>query len=151
MERLHRGITRDAYHSYNMRREALHQMDLVHVNRWFQKVEVSHHIEPRGFLRENPPTYIQSGRAPAEFLQFAAGVRGKMRKEVVWDGTHAKVRSPWRLRRYERAVRSTRRFASRSWKDEDAARIAKDILGQLPGLYRFLRDPWVSWNSNGAG
>lgn len=144
------AITRDAYHSYNAVTEASHQMDLVHVNRWLQKVEVSHHIEPRGFLVEKPPKYEQAGRPPAEFLRFAEGVRARLKGAVVWHETHEKVPSPWRYRRYDRAVRSMTRWVARAWKDRDAVRIAKDISGQLPGLFLFLRDPWVSWNSNGA-
>jgi transposase len=144
------GLTRDGYHSYNVLLEALHQMDLVHVNRWLQKGEVSYHIEPRGFLKEKPPRFLQAGRPPAEFLRFAEGIRSRLREAVLWHEPHDKVQSPWRFRHYERAVGSMRRFVSRLWKDPDAARIAKDILGQLPGLFLFLRDPWVSWNSNGA-
>lgn len=144
------GLTRDAYHSYNVLEEANHQMEPVHVNRWLQKVEVSHHIEPREFLIEKPPKYEQAGRPPAEFLQFATGVSARLQEPVLWHEGHAKLRSRARDQRQVRVVKWMRRFGSRLWKGEGVVRIAKDINGRLPGLYLFLKDPLVSWNSNDA-
>ncbi|EQD70204.1 transposase, partial [mine drainage metagenome] len=41
-------LTHDGLDSYNSVTGAEHQMDLVHANRWLQKVEASHGIRPRG-------------------------------------------------------------------------------------------------------
>ncbi|MGI0151522.1 MAG: IS66 family transposase, partial [Thermoplasmata archaeon] len=135
---------------YNSVREAGHQMDLVHANRWLQKVEASHGIRPRGFLKEEGPTFERAGRPPREFLRFAAGVRARLRAEVRWTERYPTASVPTRERRYGRAVRSMGRFLTREWKDPDAARIADELGQRLGTLFTFVRDPGTSWNSNEA-
>lgn len=144
------NLTHDAYAAYNVLANAAHQMDLVHVNRWLQKVEVEHGIVPRGFLRVEEPQFTRAGHPPEEFLEFAAGVRARMREEVLWHEAHPKARSSERERRHARAVGVMHLFLARRWKDTDVRRLSNEIFTQLPRLYLFLRDPRVSWTSNGA-
>ncbi|EQD43507.1 transposase IS66, partial [mine drainage metagenome] len=144
------GLTRDGYAAYNWVTTAEHQMDLVHVNRWLQKVEVKHHIEPRGFLRAKRPRFLRAGRPPKESLTFAKGVRARLASEVRWTKRYREASQKARERRYRRAVRSMGRFLAHPWKDPDAKRIAKETGDRLGILYTFVRDPRVSWNSNGA-
>jgi transposase len=143
-------LTHDGLDAYNAVEAAEHQMDLVHANRWLQKVEASHGIYPRGLLREEAPTYERAGRPPAEFLRFAAGVRARLRAEVQWVERYPKASAAARKRRYRRAVVSMGRFLSRGWKDRDARRIADELGQRLETLFTFVRVPGVSWNSNGA-
>ncbi len=143
-------LTHDGLDAYNSVEDAAHQMDLVHANRWLQKVEASHGIRPRGFLKEETPTYERAGRPPAEFLRFAAGVRARLRKEVRWTGRYPKASAASRVRRYRRAVRSMGRFLAREWRDADAVRIADELGQRLETLFTFVRDPGTSWNSNEA-
>ncbi len=143
-------LTHDGLDSYNAVSEAIHQMDLVHANRWLQQVEASHGIPPRGLLSRQGPTYRRAGRPPKEFLEFADGVRGRLRAEVRWTEGHRKAGERARERRYRRAVASMDRFLSRVWRDEDAVRIAKEMGQRLERLFTFVRDPGVSWNSNEA-
>ncbi len=143
-------LTHDGLDSYNSVDGAEHQMDLVHANRWLQKVEASHGIRPRGFLKEEGPTYLRAGRPPKEFLVFAAGVRVRLRKEVRWTERYPTASLGARERRYRRAVRSVGGFLSREWRDEDALRIAKELGQRLETLFTFVRRPGVPWNSNEA-
>ncbi len=46
---------------YNSVEGAERPMDMVHVNRWLQKVEASRGIRPRGLLKEEGPTYLRAG------------------------------------------------------------------------------------------
>ncbi|EQD75270.1 transposase, partial [mine drainage metagenome] len=71
-------LTHDGLDSYNGVTEAVHQMDLVHVNRWLHKVEASHGIETRGLLSGRGPKFRRAGRPPKEFLSFAAGIRDRL-------------------------------------------------------------------------
>jgi transposase len=143
-------LTHDGLDSYNSVDGAEHQMDLVHANRWLQKVEASHGIRPRGLLKEETPTFERAGRPPGEFLKFAEGVRARLRAEVRWAERYPTVSLRTRERRYGRAVRSMERFLSREWRDEDAVRIAKELGQRLGTLFTFVRDPGTSWNSNEA-
>ncbi len=143
-------LTHDGLDAYNSVKEAGHQMDLVHSNRWLQKVEASHGIRPRGFLTEEGPTFERAGRPPAEFLRFAAGVRARLRREVRWTERYPQVSAAARARRYGRAVRSMGRFLTQEWRDPDAARIADELGQRLETLFTFVRDPGTSWNSNEA-
>ncbi|EQD77504.1 hypothetical protein, transposase, partial [mine drainage metagenome] len=113
-------LTHDGLDSYNSVDGAEHQMDLVHANRWLQKVEASHGIRPRGLLKEERPTYQRAGRPPREFLEFAAGIRSRLRSEVRWTERYSTASLRARERRYRRAVRSMGGFLSREWRDEDA-------------------------------
>ena len=143
-------LTHDGLDAYNSVKGAGHQMDLVHANRWLQKVEASHGIRPRGFLTEEGPTFEQAGRPPAEFLRFAAGVRARLRREVRWTERYPTASAAARARRYGRAVRSMGRFLAREWRDRDAVRIADELGQRLETPFTFVRDPGVSWNSNEA-
>ena len=143
-------LTHDGLDAYNSVKGAVHQFDLVHGNRWLQKVEASHGIRPRGFLLEEPPTYERAGRPPAEFLRFAAGVRARWRREVEWVERHPKGSIAARERRYRRAVRSMGRFLARGWRDEDVVRISDELRQRLGAQFTFVRIPGVSWNSNEA-
>ncbi|MGI0130449.1 MAG: IS66 family transposase [Thermoplasmata archaeon] len=143
-------LTHDGLDSYNTVTEAIHQMDLVHANRWLQQVEASHGIAPRGLLSTRGPTYRRAGRPPKEFLRFAAGVRARLRAEVRWAERYPGASESARERRYRRAVGSMDRFLSEEWRDADAVRIAKELGQRLERLFTFVRIPGVSWNSNEA-
>jgi len=143
-------LTHDGLDSYNSVDEAEHQMDLVHANRWLQKVEAGHGIRPRGLLKEEGPTYLRAGRPPKEFLRFAAEVRMRLRSEVRWTERYPTASPSARERRYRRAVRSMGRFLSREWRDPDAVRIAKELGQRLETLFTFVRRSGVSWKSNEA-
>ncbi|EQD36285.1 transposase IS66, partial [mine drainage metagenome] len=143
-------LTHDGLDSYNGVTEAVHQMDLVHVNRWLQKVEASHGIETRGLLSRRGPTFRRAGRPPKEFLTFAAGIRDRLAAEVRWVEGHPEALERVRSRRYGKAVRSMARFLSRRWRDEDVVRIVGELRQRLDRLFTFVRIPGVSWNSNEA-
>ena len=143
-------FTHDGLGSYNSVTEADHQMDLVHVNRWFQAVEARHGIRPRGFLKKEAPTFERAGRPPREFLEFAAGVRARLRAEVQWVERHPEASSAARDRRYRRAVGSMEEFVELPWQDEDVTRLVGEIGQRIDWLYTFVRIPGTPWNSNEA-
>ncbi len=143
-------LTHDGLDSYNAVVGAIHQMDLVHVNRWLQKVEAQHGIRPRGLLKKEGPSFERAGRPPREFLEFAEGVRARLRGEVRWAERHPAAPAKLREARYATAVAWMREFLSRGWRDEDAVRIAKEMGQRLETLFTFVRIAGVSWNSNEA-
>ena len=144
------SLTHDGLNSYNSVIGAVHQFDLVHGNRWLQKVEAQRGIETRGFLKAVPPKFLRRGRPPKEFLEFAKGIRQRFAKEVKWVEGHPKALLKKRIHRYGRAVRSMERFLTRPWKDEDVVRLAREYRQRLTTLYTFVRVPGTPWNSNEA-
>jgi transposase len=143
-------LTHDGLASYNAVEQANHQMDLVHANRWLQKVEASRGIRPRGLLKEEAPTYERAGRPPKEFLEFAAGIRSRLAAEVRWVEGNPNASEQTRAARYREAVNSMAEFLSRPWRDGDAARIAGELQQRLETLFTFVRIPGTPWNSNEA-
>jgi transposase len=143
-------LTHDGLASYNSVEGAIHQMDLVHVNRWLQKVEASHGIRPRGLLKEEDPSFERAGRPPAEFLEFARGVRSRLAAEVRWTEANPKADAAARESRYRAAVTTMAGFLSMAWRDEDAARISEGLEQRLETLFTFVKKAGVSWNSNEA-
>lgn len=144
------SLTHDGLDSYNSVTGAVHQFDLVHGNRWLQKVEAQRGIETRGFLKEVPPKFLRQGRPPKEFLKFAKGIRQRFADEVKWVEGHPKAPLKKRVLRYGRAVRSMDRFLARPWKDRDVVRLAGEYRQRLHTLYTFVRVPGTPWNSNEA-
>ncbi len=143
-------MTHDGWEPYDALTEVVHQMDLVHVNRWLQKAEARHGIEPRGLLSGREPRFCRAGRPPKELLRFVEGVRARLAAEVRWVEAHPASSPGRRARRYARARASMGRFLSRMWWDGDAVRMAGSIRERLDTLYTFVRVAGVSWNSNEA-
>ena len=120
----------------------------IHINRHLQAVEVTHGIEPQGPRSLAPPKYRRAGHPPTTFLKFADGLRALLREAVEWS-EHAPASSlrarEKRARAYERRVR---RLCDPSSKDEDVARISRNLLKRMPHLFEFVRDARIPWHNN---
>lgn len=143
-------IVRDAWDPYDCLTTAGHQLDLLHVNRWLERAEYLHRVEPRPLLKEAEAKLMSAGRPPEEFLRFADGVRRIARGVIVWSEGHPDA--PGRVRR--RVERSARRALTRllnePWKDSDAVRIAKELRKRRRMLFTFVVTPGVPWHNNEA-
>ncbi len=143
-------IVRDAWDPYDCLTTAKHQLDLLHVNRWLERAEWTHRVEPRPLLREVEPKLMSAGRPHEEFLRFADGVRRILRGVIHWS--EANPEAPPRLRR--RVERSARRVLTRllnePWRDADAIRIAKELRHRRGQLFTFVTEPGVPWHNNEA-
>ncbi len=122
----------------------------IHINRHLQAVEVAHGIRPRGPRDLSPPIYERRGHPPTTFLRFAHRLRALVREAVEWSETtpastlRARVK---RARVYERRIR---RLCDSDSKDEDVARISRNLLKRMPHLFEFVRDARITWH-NKAG
>ena len=143
-------LVRDAWDPYDCLATAKHLLDLLHVNRWLERAEWLHRVEPRPLLREVEPQLRSAGRPPEEFLRFADGVRRILRGVILWSEGHPDA--PPRLRR--RVERSARRVLTRllnePWNDPDAVRIAKELRHRRGMLFTFVLEPGVPWHNNEA-
>jgi transposase len=78
-------IVHDGWVPYDIVRTADHQFDLLHANRWLERAEILHRLEPRPLLREVAPKLTAAGPPPKEFLEFADGVRWLLRHAIEWS------------------------------------------------------------------
>jgi transposase len=141
-------LVTDAWDPYNVVRGAKRQFDLLHGNRWLERVEVMRGIEPRPLLKACEATFTRPGRPPREFLGFADGLRSRFREAVRFAESKPSQRQ--RRRAYQKYRRSMHRFLGRAWKDRHVVRIAKELRAREDQLFTFVLDPKVPWHNNGA-
>ncbi|MCI4320650.1 MAG: IS66 family transposase [Thermoplasmata archaeon] len=143
-------IVHDGWVPYDIVRTASHQFDLLHANRWLEKEEILHRLEPRPLLREVPPKLTAAGPPPREFLEFADGVRGMLRDAIGWSERHPEATGAER-RHFSTTMRwRTVDHLRREWRDAGAARIAGELWKRRKSLYTFLAEPGVAWHNNEA-
>lgn len=142
-------LVRDGWDPYDaVTTAAAQQFDLLHANRWLERVEVQRGIEPRPLVMEREATFTRPGRPPREFLMFADGLRSRLRAAIVFVESEPSMKK--RLRMHAKLQWSMRRFLNKPWKDKDAARIAKELRSRQDQLFTFVLDPKVPWHNNGA-
>jgi len=144
------GLTRDAWKPYDFLEEVIHQLDLLHGNRWLERGEVLHRIEPRRLLSSKPAKLIGPGRPPSEYIEFCDGIR-KILKDAVLFGERQPVPTEQeRKLAYDHFMRSMVQFLGRNWTDKDAVRIAKELYRRREMLFQFVIHPEISWHNNDA-
>ena len=143
-------VVHDAWDPYDSLTSAKHQLDLLHVNRWLERAEWLHRVEPRPLLKEVEPKLVSAGRPPEEFLRFADGVRRTLRGVIRW--TEENPDAPKRVRRRVKrsAKRALTRLLKEPWRDPDAIRIAKELRSRRRMLFTFVTTPGVPWHNNSA-
>jgi transposase len=143
-------LVRDAWDPYDCLSTAKHQLDLLHVNRWLERAEWIHRVEPRPLLKRVEATLMSAGRPPEEFLRFADGVRRTLRGVILWSEGHPDA-SPRLRRAVERSARRVlTRLLNEPWRDSDAVRIAKELRKRRRMLFTFVIEPGVPWHNNEA-
>ena len=75
-------LGRDAWKPYDVVKCAGHQLDLLHVNRWLERAEIKHKIEPRTLLTSKPAKFTKPGRPPGKFLEFVDGIRSILKRAI---------------------------------------------------------------------
>ena len=143
-------LEHDAWDPYDAIRTADHQLDPVHVNRWLERAEVKHRVEPRPLLQEREAELTSAGHPPTELLRFVDGVRSIYREAILVVKDRERVPRAERRAAYLRARRVMSALLQVEWKDADAARIAKELRHRRGMLFTFLRKPGVPWNNNAA-
>lgn len=146
-----RGVlVHDGWQPYNVVTTAEHQLDLCHVNRWLERAEVLHRLEPRPLLKVVPPRLVSPGRPPTEFLDFAEGVRSILRGAIEWSDQNFMASAEQRMSYYRGARWDMADLLGKAWRDPDAARIAGELWKRRDMLFTFLIEPGVPWHNNGA-
>ncbi len=143
-------LVHDGWVPYDIIRTARHQLDLLHVNRWLEREEILHRLEPRPLLREVPPKLVSAGPPPKEFLEFADGVRALLRQAIEWSESHPDAPDEERRHVYTTMRWMTVDHLRKEWRDPAAARIARELWKRRKTLFTFLVVPGVAWHNNEA-
>jgi transposase len=142
-------LTRDAWKPYDVVKSG-HQLDLLHVNRWLERAEIRHRIEPRSLLTSKTAKLNGPGRPPEEFIQFSDGVRAILKDAIEFS---KKKPIPSRLERknaYSSYGKKMKAFLAKEWTDKDVVRIAKELRNRLEMLFTFVKKSGVDWHNNNA-
>jgi transposase len=140
----------DAWDPYDAITTAEHALDPVHVNRWLERAEVRHRVEPRRLLSEAPAKLVSAGHPPTELLRFVDGVRSIYREAILVVKDRPEVSPTERRRAYRRATARMATLLREGWKDRDAVRIAKELRKRRGMLFTFVRTPGVPYHNNSA-
>jgi transposase len=143
-------LVHDGWLPYEVITTAQHQLDLCHVNRWRERAEVLHRIEPRPLLKFVEAKRVGPGHPPTEFLEFADGVRWIVRNAIEWTDEHPDAPRSERMTFYRGVRWDMADHLRREWRDPDAARVAGELWKRRDMLFTFLIEPGVPWHNNGA-
>jgi transposase len=143
-------IVHDGWVPYDIVRTARHQFDLLHANRWLDREEILHRLEPRPLLRDVAPTLTAAGPPPREFLEFADGLPWLLRHAIEWSERNLEAPGREATRVLHVDAMDDRVHLRRVWRDPGAARIASELWKRRASLSTFLVVPGVAWHNNEA-
>ena len=139
-------MVHDAWKPYDAITTARHQLDLLHTNRWFERAEVRHGIEPRSLLGNEKAKMVRRGRPPDELISFGDEYRSIISYAVSKkDGTERA-----RLMAFRKCTARMEHLLSRPYHDADCIRISKELRRRKDTLFTFLKHPGVPWHNNDA-
>jgi transposase len=143
-------LVHDGWVPYDIIRTARHQFDLLHANRWLEREEILHGLEPRPLLQEVPAKLTSPGVLPKEFIDFTDKVRWLLRYSIEWSEGHPAAPMAER-REFHRSMRWMMvDVLRRKWKDRGAARISDQLWKRRKTLFTFIVEPGVAWHNNEA-
>lgn len=143
-------LGRDAWKPYDFVECSGHQMDLLHVNRWLERAEIRHGVEPRTILTSRPMKLNRRGRPPEKFLYFADGVRAILKRAIEYAETEPPPPIKERKKAREDFEDEMKALLEKDWKDKDAIRISKELRKRLNMLFTFVDVEGVPWHNNDA-
>jgi transposase len=144
------NLIRDAWKSYDGVECSDHQLDLLHANRWLERAEIRHRIEPRSILTSKKAQLSGPGRPPVEFIQYADGIRAIFKDAIEFSKSRPEPAPAERERAWRTYKRRMGTFLRKGWTDRDAVRISKELLRRLDMLFTFVKTPGVPWHNNDA-
>lgn len=143
-------LGRDAWKPYDVVKCSGHQLDLLHVNRWLERAEIKHRIEPRSLLTSKPAKLMKRGRPPEKFLEFVDGVRSILKRAVEYTEKDPPPSMKERGNVCKEVQKDMKALLEKEWTDEDAIRISKELRKRQDMLFTFMEYEGVPWHNNDA-
>ena len=127
----------DAWKPYDAIKTAEHQLDLLHTNRWIERAEVRHGIEPRNLLGGEKAKMVRRGRLPDELISFSDWYRSIVSYAVSRKDRTGRAR----LMAFRKCTSRMERLLSRQYHDRDCIRISKELRRRMGELFTFPLHP----------
>ena len=143
-------LGRDAWKPYDFVKCSAHQLDLLHVNRWLERAEIKHGVEPRGVLSSKRAKVTRPGRPPERFLRYVNGVRSILKRAVEYSEGEPPPSPEERKEAAAGFRKEMKTLLDTGWKDKDAVRISKELRRRLGMLFTFVEREGVPWHNNDA-
>lgn len=143
-------LGRDAWKPYDVVKCAGHQLDLLHVNRWLERAEIKHRIEPRTLLTSKPAKLTKPGRRPKKFLEFVDGIRSILKRTIEYTENDPPPSMEERKKACTEFQNEMKILLDRKWVDADAIRISKELRKRHDMLFTFMVVEGVPWHNNDA-
>jgi transposase len=143
-------LGRDAWKPYDVIMCSGHQLDLLHVNRWLERAEIKHKIEPRSLLTSQPVKILRKGRPPEKFLEFVDGVRSILKKAVEYTENDPPPSLDERKNARDKFQAELTGLLERKWVDPDVIRIFKELRKRQDMLLTFMVHEDVPGHNNDA-
>jgi transposase len=143
-------LGRDAWKPYDVVKCAGHQLDLLHVNRWLERAEIKHRIEPRTLLTSKPAKLTKPGRPPVKFLEFVDGIRSILKRAIEYTENDPPPSVEERKNARKIFQNEMKVLLDREWANEDAIRISKELRKRQDMLFTFMEFEDVPWHNNDA-
>jgi len=143
-------LGRDAWKPYDVITCSGHQMDLLHVNRWLERTEILHGVEPRTILTSRPMKLKRRGRPPGKFLSFVDGVRAILKRAIEYAETKPSQQIKERKKARKGFEDEIKTLLEKDWKDKDVVRISKELRKRLNMVFTFGEVEGVPWHNNDA-
>jgi transposase len=143
-------LGRDAWKPYDVVKCSGHQLDLLHVNRWLERAEIKHGIEPRSLLTSKPAKLMKRGRPPEKFLEFVDGVRSILKRAVEYTEKDPPPSMKERGNVCKEVQKDMKALLDKEWTDAEAIRISKELKKRQDMLFTFMEYESVPWHNNDA-
>jgi len=143
-------LGRDAWKPYDVVKCEGHQLDLLHVNRWLERAEIKHRIEPRSLLSSGSAKLTKPGRPPRQFIDFADGIRSILKRAIEYTENDPPPSMEERKNACKKFHKEMKAFLDRKWTDGDTVRISKELRKRLDMLFTFMDHEGVPWHNNDA-
>ncbi len=143
-------LGRDAWKPYDVVKSARHQLDLLHVNRWLERAEIKHGVEPRTLLTSKQRKLKRPGRPPEKFLEFVDGIRSILKRAIEFTKRDPPPSIKERVNAYHNFQEEMAVLLDKEWKDKDVIRISKELKKRLNMLFTFVEKEGVPWHNNDA-
>jgi transposase len=143
-------LGRDAWKPYDVVKCEGHQLDFLHINRWLERGEIKHRIEPRTLLSSRSAKLTKPGRPPKQFIDFADGIRSILKRAIEYTENDPPPSMEERKNACKEFQKEMKTFLNRKWTDADAVRISKELRKRLDMLFTFMDHEGVPWHNNDA-
>jgi transposase len=144
-------LGRDAWKPYDFVECSGQQLDLIHVNRWLERAEYKHGIDPRTILSAQPANFTKIGKRPDKFIEFVDGVRSIMKRAIEYSESDPPPSLASRKNMAKQLKEELLVLLDRDeWDEKDIIRISKELRKRVYMLFTFIEREDVPWHNNDA-